>query len=99
WDLGNLWMVDRLSGVLRCVQTWHRPGAEFPSFVRLSRETTFPAGVGLPGRVWGSKEPVWISNVVEDPHFPRLLAACREGLHAGVAFPVPGGADVLGVLE
>jgi serine phosphatase RsbU (regulator of sigma subunit) len=99
WDLGVLWQVDRQAGALRCLEVWREPGIGAAGFERLCRQITFAPGVGLPGRVWHSGEPVWIANVVEDTNFPRLKAARLAGLHAGFAFPVSNGKEFLGVLE
>ena len=57
-------------------------------FAALSSQITFPAGVGLPGRVFASGEPFWISDVVKDTNFPRARAAEQLGLHGAFAFPV-----------
>jgi len=99
WDLGALWSVDRESGVLRCSEVWHRESIEAPQFVTTSGETTFTPGVGLPGRVWSSREPAYIPDVVHDANFLRASVAAREGLHAAFAFPILLGGDVLGVIE
>ena len=56
-------------------------------------------GVGLPGRVWKSGEPAWITDVVSDPNFPRASAAATEGLHTGFAFPIKSGPETIGVIE
>ena len=55
WDVGALWRVDRDAGVLRCAEVWHKPSKEVPEFESASRERTFLAGVGLPGKVWLSR--------------------------------------------
>ncbi|HEV8306338.1 MAG TPA: ATP-binding protein [Methylomirabilota bacterium] len=99
WEFGGLWIVDRAAQVIRCVEVWHVPEDAFPEFEALSRRTALPSGAGLPGRVWASGEPAWITDVVQDPNFPRLPVAAKEGLHAGVGFPVRMGRDVLGVIE
>jgi GAF domain-containing protein len=97
WDVGAIWTIDR--GVLRCVDLWRAPGVRVPQFEEVSREITFPPGVGLPGRVWSTGEAVWIRDVVRDDNFPRAPMAASEGLHGAFAFPISSGADVLGVLE
>jgi PAS domain S-box-containing protein len=99
WDVGALWRVDRGAEALRCVEFWHKASIEVPEFERLSREFTFVPGVGLPGRVWSSLEPEYISDVVPDENFPRAPIAELEGLRAAFAFPVRLGERALGVIE
>jgi PAS domain S-box-containing protein len=99
WELGVLWSIDREAGVLRCVELWHKESVEAPQFEAISRESTFMAGIGLPGRVWSSHEPAYIPDVVRDANFPRASIAAREGLHAAFGFPILLGGDVLGVME
>jgi PAS domain S-box-containing protein len=99
WDLGALWSFDRQAGVLRCVEVWHKASVEVPQFEAISRESTFRSGRGLPGRVWSSRAPVYIPDVVHDANFPRAAIAAREGLHAAFGFPILLGGDVLGVIE
>jgi PAS domain S-box-containing protein len=99
WDVGTLWSIDREAGVLRCAEVWHDESVEVPQFEAICREHTFMPGVGLPGRVWSSHEPVYIPDVAKDPIFPRGPIAARAGLHACFAFPILLGADVLGVIE
>ena len=99
WDVGALWRVDRQAGALRCVELWHKASVEVSEFERGSRELTFVRGQGLPGRVWSSLVPEYISDVVSDENFPRGTIARREGLHAAFGFPILLGGEVLGVIE
>ena len=99
WDVGVLWRVDREVEALRCVELWHNASIEVPGFERVSREFTFGAGVGLPGRVWSSLEPEYIPDVAHDENFPRAPIAEREGLRAAFGFPILLGGEVLGVIE
>jgi two-component system cell cycle sensor histidine kinase/response regulator CckA len=99
WELGALWAVDSGEQVLRCVAVWHGQSLQLARFEALSRETAFPAGVGLPGRVWASAAPAWIADVLADPNFPRERVATSEGLHAAFAFPIVCGEKVVGVVE
>jgi PAS domain S-box-containing protein len=99
WDLGALWNLDRETGVLRCVEVWHKASVEVSQFEAISRASTFPSGIGLPGHVWSSREPAYIPDVVQDANFPRAHIAAREGLHAAFGFPILLGSDVLGVME
>jgi PAS domain S-box-containing protein len=99
WQYGALWEVDRGRNVLRCVGMWQPPSQPFSDFAAITRETTFKPGVGLPGRVWASRNPAWIPDVTRDANFPRAPFAERSGLHAAFALPVRQGANVLGVME
>ena len=99
WDVGALWSLDKEAGVLRCVEVWHKESIEVPEFEATSHETTFIPGIGLPGRVWFSREPMYIPDVVRDANFPRAPIAAREVLHAAFGFPILLGGEVLGVME
>ena len=98
WDVGELWRTDRAAG-LRCVEVWHKESVAASQFVAMSRDRTFLPGVGLPGRVWASRQPAYIPDVVQDPNFPRASIAAREGLHAAFGFPLLLGGEVVGVMD
>ncbi len=98
WDLAELWtVVEADANLLRWQGAWHRPGLDAGEFLAVSRGSTFPPGVGLPGRVLASGQPVWTADVLADPQFLRASAAATLGLHGAVGFPVRGAAPV-GVL-
>src|SRR5207245_149360 len=54
---------------------------------------------GLPGRVLHGGEPIWVSDVLADPNFPRAQIAQDIGVRAGFGFPIRVGKEVVGVLE
>lgn len=99
WEVGELWRVDRDANVLRFVEMCHASELKTPEFDKLTRTSTFTKGVGLPGRIWASGEPVWIDNVVADKNFPRAPVAVREGLRGAFGFPIKLGEEVLGVVD
>ncbi|MDP8970761.1 MAG: SpoIIE family protein phosphatase [Actinomycetota bacterium] len=99
WDVGSLWIVDRQERRLRCASVWHAPSVAVAGFASFSMEHTFPRGIGLPGRVWADRAPVWIHDVAYDPDFPRAGVARAEGLHGGFAFPIISDGRFLGVIE
>ena len=99
WDVGALWSVDPEADVLRCVRIWHRESMPVPEFEAACREATFMPGIGLPGRVWFSREPAYIPDVTRDSNFPRAPIAFRDVLHTAVGFPILLGGDVLAVME
>jgi signal transduction histidine kinase/ActR/RegA family two-component response regulator len=99
WQVGALWLVDPQDRHLRCFDVWTAPGLAAPAFVARTRELAFLPGVGLPGRVWASRQPAWIVNVVADTNFPRAAVASDAGLHGAFGFPILLGDEVLGAIE
>jgi anti-anti-sigma regulatory factor len=99
WEVGALWRLDRDAGALRCVEVWHAPNLAVGGFEEISRRQSFEKGEGLPGRVWETGEPAWVTDVVTNGNFPRAPFAEREGLHGAFAFPVTLRSETLGVME
>jgi two-component system sensor histidine kinase/response regulator len=99
WEWGALWVISPGADVLVCIETWHAPASRFPRFEEACRQSTFPSGVGLPGRVWADGRPAWIPDIVRDLNFPRAPVAAGEGLHAAFGFPILLGGEVLGAME
>jgi signal transduction histidine kinase/integral membrane sensor domain MASE1/ActR/RegA family two-component response regulator len=99
WQVGDIWMPDHNGKTLRCLSVWHAYDAPVASFKQANLEHAFPPGVGLPGRVWSSLKPFWISDVSTDQNFPRAPYARSAGLHSAFAFPILCGERFLGVME
>src|SRR5215470_4666719 len=99
WALGQAWLPNKQKALLECGPVWLCGGPELGDFRAASEKTQFPAGVGLPGRVWESKAPAWIEDVREDPNFPRFAAARALGLKAAVGIPILSGDQVIAVIE
>lgn len=99
WGVGALWLLDPRGGGLRCVDLWHEPTLDLGAFVTETREMIFPPGVGLPGRVLASGEPLWLPAVAEDANFPRAASAAAAGLGSGIALPITVDGRVEGVIE
>jgi PAS domain S-box-containing protein len=99
WDFGALWLVDRNSNVLICADMWSLPSIDASGFAAVTREIKFDAGIGLPGRVWASATPAWITDVLKDSNFPRAPVAISVGFHGAVGFPIKLDNEVYGVLE
>ncbi|MFY9622165.1 MAG: PAS domain S-box protein [Pyrinomonadaceae bacterium] len=96
-EFGCVWMPASNGQELRSVATWQKTPK--PQFDAICRERTFEPGVGLPGRVWASREPAWIRDVAQDGNFPRMPIAIAEGLHGAFAFPITCNEKFLGVME
>ncbi|WP_017719113.1 EAL domain-containing protein [Kamptonema formosum] len=82
-------------------RTWEngRPSA-VDKFRKISEALTFAPGVGLPGRVWLTKQPEWEPHVAAQPEtvIVRAQVAAECGFGAGLAIPITAGDRVLAVL-
>lgn len=99
WEIGALWIVDHQADALRCAEFWHTPLTVATEFESFSEKTILPRGLGLPGRVWESAEPAWITDITKEGNFPRAEVAAKEGLYGGFAFPILLHGEVFGVIE
>ena len=99
WVLGHAWVPNQDGTILDFVAAWYCGDGELKPFRAVSEAFRFKPGVGLPGRVWKSKQPSWIEDVINDPNFPRSAAAQTAGLKTGVGIPILSGGKVIAVLE
>ena len=99
WPIGHFYVADS-RGKLIPSEIWHIKNAEqFDVFIKITEDTIFERGVGLPGRVLETGKPAWIIDVTKDPNFPRAKLAEDVNVKAGFAFPVLEGKKVVAVLE
>lgn len=99
WVLGAAWVPSKDGAHLEYVCGWHAGAPELEEFKVVSKGFAFPPGIGLPGRVWASRQPAWVRDLAVDPNSPRVPWATRARLRAGLAVPVTSGSEVLSVLE
>jgi PAS domain S-box-containing protein len=99
WVLGHAWVPNPDAAVLDLVAAWYCGDGELKPFRSISEGSHFESGVGLPGRVWESKQPAWVEDVTNDPNFPRSAAARTASLKTGVAIPILSRRKVIAVLE
>ncbi len=99
WEVGAIWRVDAWAGVLRCIDVWQLSGGQHADFLELTRRTALKPGEGLPGRLWESGQPIWITDILSDANFPRAPVAARSGLRGAFGFPIFFAGEVTGALE
>jgi len=101
WPVGHVYLRDEAEeDLLQPTTLWHLDRPEgFKTFRRITEDTRFPRGSGLPGRVLESGMPAWIPDVTKDANFPRAQHAKDIGVKGGFAFPIVVGGTVAGVLE
>ncbi len=99
-DVGTLWVPDPVEALLRPAAI--RLASESTagqSFLEASRPVTFKLGIGLPGRAWKQRMPLWVPDLMTDANFLRHEAAAKAGLRSAMAFPIHSGNQTFGVLE
>jgi len=99
WALGVFWNFDPDANNLYVENIRQKPGTPENELAKASRKLFPEPGKALPGSVYLSKEPLWLSDF-SNIEFPRKSAALQCGFNGVVSFPLRGGEDgVLGVME
>ncbi|MBD0302465.1 MAG: PAS domain S-box protein, partial [Tolypothrix sp. T3-bin4] len=100
WDFAEAWIPSEDGAVLEHKLAWCEDKSRLEIFSSHSQLITFPPGVGLPGRVWLSKQPEWIEDitVLNQSSFLRSKIAARVGFKTGFAVPIQFDNQVLAVL-
>ncbi|MBE9049190.1 PAS domain S-box protein [Nostocales cyanobacterium LEGE 11386] len=99
WDFGEAWIPSDEDNVLKHSLVCYADQSSFAEFCHQSQIVQFAPGLGLPGRVWQSKQPEWIEDVshVMQPTFMRSPQATKLGLKACFGVPILAGREVLAV--
>ncbi len=99
WDVGEAWIPDAEGTVLQSAPGWYASNARMDSFRSQSQKLTFARNIGLPGRVWASKQPEWVEDISQGyPDFLQSEIALEIGFKAGFGVPILVGDEVLAVL-
>ena len=99
WDFGALWYVDPAQEVLRRDGVWHIDSEDLGKFEKISRQTLFPRGMELPGRVWKTNRSVWIADFARKSEFSRAPFAKEARLETALGVPIHIRGEVVGVME
>ena len=99
YDVAVLWSLDHSANILRCEEVFARAPNRANAFLADTRQRTFQRGIGVPGRVWVSGEPIWVPDVTKDSCFARATAAVTDHLHGAFATPIKLSDEFFGVIE
>ncbi len=101
WPLGHVYLPAEDGSGLGSAKIWHVDEStnSYSRFRKLTEETSFAPGFGLPGRIFASAEPSWITDVREDANFPRGEICKEVGIVSAFGFPVMMASQVVAVLE
>ena len=98
WACGEYWAVDAAEQVVRFGARWDRLPPSTRALFARSEATRFPRGVGLVGRVWARREPLWVADVGADAGTLRQQLVREARLKSALLFPaVAANDEVCGV--
>lgn len=98
WPLAQVW-IPRADHVLVCAPARYQP-SDLGTTLRSASETlTFGPEEGLPGRVWASKQAVWLRYSNLASVVPCGPLAREAGFYAALGVPVITDQQVVAVLE
>ncbi len=99
WSFGEVWFPCSDGSFLEYSSICYYRDDDVKRFYDLSKNYTFPKGVGLPGRVWLTKRIEWLKDITSDhTQFSRSKIAVEVGIKACLGVPIIAGEDVLAVL-
>ena len=97
WACGEYWVVDAAAQVLRFGGRWDRLPAATRALFEDAERFEFAPGVGLAGRVWQTRQPLWVADVSTDVRMLRKELAREAGLKGALLFPTLAAGEVCGV--
>lgn len=99
WSYGEVWMPRADGSAIEHSSIWQGSIPEHDRFAGLSMAESLRPGVGVPGKVWQERRPVWISDLsIDGDDFVRTNAAFEAGLNCAMGVPVIENGNVLAVL-
>jgi hypothetical protein len=91
WDYGTYWKPDEEAQNLHCAATWIDGSLDLAEFDADTWQRTFHVGEGVLGSAWKGGEPVWVTDIEQEPGFQRPEIAKRAGLRSAIYIPIPTG--------
>ncbi|MCU0541610.1 MAG: PAS domain S-box protein [Oscillatoriaceae cyanobacterium Prado104] len=88
WDFAEVWIPE--GEKLKCSSNWCAAENNFQELLEASQTMTFASGMGLPGRIFLSRQPEWIADVsrASDSLFCRTRLVASAGLKAAFGVPI-----------
>lgn len=107
WNYGEAWIPSENGAVAELSPVWHIDASScstsilnLEQFRLCSESLVFPPTIGLPGRVWASRQPEWVADASaqSETYFLRNQIAKAFGVKAGFGIPILTEQQVLAVL-
>jgi PAS domain S-box-containing protein len=98
WDCGRYFRWDDKTGTLLFTEGWGISDEAVRQFLAKSVGLSYAPGVGLAGKAWESRQPVWATDITQDPRVNQSGLARGLGMRGAFVFPVFLEGKVIGVL-
>ena len=100
WPLGHVYTMPKTENEpLQSTPWWFmRDPERFRAFKERTDEVVYMPGVGLPGIVYVTGKPMWVTDSAVN-ELPRADVFRECGIISGFAFPVKVGDEVIAILE
>jgi hypothetical protein len=85
WVVAQAWLPRADGAVLECSAAWFSRDVPVENFRTASLATTFRPDEGMLGRVWRTRQPLWIAEIGADPDYARAAPARAAGLTSALA--------------
>lgn len=101
WPVGHIYILNKDKvPIMESAHIWYLKNPEqMNEFKMISESMQFSKGMGLPGRIWNTKKPAWITDVVKDNNFSRATYCRNVNIHGAVGFPILLNNEVIAVFE
>ncbi|MCI0438639.1 MAG: PAS domain S-box protein, partial [Chloroflexi bacterium] len=97
WKFAAFWSVAEAENVLLCDAVWRSDSAE-AWLLDSTKQIAFPLGVGVPGRVWETGQPLWMEDVLYERDSSNGESEDVAPSERGVWIPVHGARRIVGVI-
>jgi PAS domain S-box-containing protein len=100
WEFGEAWVPNLDKAVMECSSAWYSKSDRLNEFRQQSESYTFPVGIGIPGRVWSSRQTEWHQDISLEAGtiYLRVKSALDAGLKATLGIPLLANDEVIAVL-
>ena len=101
WAAGHVYIPDRVNDphYLRSSAVWHFEHNAIDLLARDTMGVELSRGQGLPGKIWATANPVWMSDISQCDSLPRKKVLLKRGFRAAFGFPIYVEGKLQAVLE
>lgn len=101
WPIGHIYLIDETNpNKMLPSRLWYfSDEKKYAEFRRVSEETNFNRGIGLPGRILATGKAAAIKNVQKDSNFTRAQICKDMDIKGSFGFPLVFQGKVKAVLE